>query len=106
MNHRFVIKAWDVAFSAHDRAVLHDRKQRNDLSAARYNITHTGPYAVDTVVFHNNAIGDSVMDKYHDMGAWEVFRINWHTFVSMPKAVLLRSIHEAHLLKFQPLPLL
>ena len=36
-------------------------------------VDHTGPYAVDTVVFHNNAIGDSVMDKYHDMGAWEVF---------------------------------
>ncbi len=32
-------------------------------------VDHTGPYAVDTVVFHNKAIGDSVMDKYHDMGA-------------------------------------
>lgn len=36
-------------------------------------IDHTGPYAVDTVVFHNNQIQASVMEKYHDMGAWEVF---------------------------------
>ncbi len=36
-------------------------------------VDHTGPYAVDTVVFHNNAISDSVIEKYHDMGAWEVF---------------------------------
>ena len=36
-------------------------------------VDHTGPYAVDTVVFNNNSIGDSVMDKYNDIGAREVF---------------------------------
>lgn len=36
-------------------------------------VEHTGPYAVDTVVFHDNFISENVMAKYHDMGANEVF---------------------------------
>ncbi|MCI8540073.1 MAG: YvcK family protein [Erysipelotrichaceae bacterium] len=35
-------------------------------------IDHTGPYAVDTVVCHNNIINEKLILKYQDMGASEV----------------------------------
>ncbi|MCI9292363.1 MAG: YvcK family protein [Erysipelotrichaceae bacterium] len=35
-------------------------------------IDHTGPYAVDIVIHHNNEIRDDILMKYHDMGASEV----------------------------------
>ncbi len=35
-------------------------------------IDHTGTYAVDTVVCHNNIITPKLLDKYRDMGASEV----------------------------------
>ncbi len=33
---------------------------------------HTGSFAVDTVVCHNNAISEKLINKYKDMGASEV----------------------------------
>lgn len=35
-------------------------------------IDHTGPYAVDIVIHHNNEIRADILAKYHDMGASEV----------------------------------
>lgn len=35
-------------------------------------VDHTGAYAVDTVVFHNNEISDTILEKYHEMGASQV----------------------------------
>lgn len=33
---------------------------------------HTGEYAVDIVVFHNNQISENIMERYHEMGATQV----------------------------------
>lgn len=35
-------------------------------------IDHTGPYAVDIVVFHNNEIHDKIIKRYREMGATQV----------------------------------
>lgn len=52
-------------------------------------IDHTGSFAVDTVVCHNNAISEKLLNKYKDMGASEVsIRDAEHSYEVLKRDIL------------------
>lgn len=52
-------------------------------------IDHTGPYAVDVVVHHNNIIHKDILEKYHEMGASEVgIRESSHNYEILNRDIL------------------